>query len=301
MAQPTREALPIQQVRGRITASVSTAAGYCKLVIEQPAIASSSRAGQLVYVACQSEAEQRSFASRRCAPPPSKRQFSDFRVLRRPFAVAGKQDGRIVLLLKTAGSGSQWLARRRPGQQIDMIGPLGNGFDLRGVRSALLVGGGTGVASMLSLAQEFASTGVRATAVVGARSLEASPLPWRQAEGRRVIEELEALGIESLLVTEKEDGLLATQPVEQMLSRMQPGEVDVFACGPWAMMARVAQITRGRFRCQVSLEARMGCGVGACRTCAVPVRAGASWSYKTVCRDGPVFAAEEVIWEKPPI
>ena len=301
MTRPTREALPMRQVRGRISASTSTAAGYCKLVVEEPALAGRVRPGQLVYVACQGEAEERAFAGRRCAPAPSKRRFSDFRVLRRPFAVAGQQDGRIILLLKTVGSGSQWLARRRPGQQVDIIGPLGNGFDLQGVRNALLVGGGTGLASMLSLAQEFARTGVRATAVVGARSLEASPLPWRQSERGRVVEELEALGVESLLVTEKEDGLLATQPVEQMLSRTQPGEVDVFACGPWAMMAEVARLAQGRFRCQVSLEARMGCGVGACKTCAVPIREDSGWGYKTVCHDGPVFKAEEVIWEKPPI
>jgi len=295
------EARPIGHVKGRVAASAVNDAGYCRLTVDQPKIAHGSRPGQLVYVACQSEGEERIFASRRCEPQTRQGRFSDLRILRRPFAIAGRQGDSIVLLLKVVGAGSRWLARRRPGQSLDMLGPLGNGFDLGSVERALLVGGGTGLASLLSLAQECASRGVKATAVVGARSLEASPLPWRQTARGRTIEMLEAIGVESLLVTEHEDGLLATQPVEEMLSRMKPGEVDVFACGPWAMMARVGELTRGRFRCQVSLEARMGCGVGACRTCAVPIRASAVWNYKTVCRDGPVFSAEEVVWEKPPI
>jgi dihydroorotate dehydrogenase electron transfer subunit len=295
------EALPIGHVKGRVAASALNDAGYCRLIVEQPEIAHRSRPGQLVYVACQSEGEERLFANRRCEPETRRGRFSDLRILRRPFAIAGRQGDCIVLLLKVVGAGSRWLARRREGQSLDLVGPLGNGFDLDGVERALLVGGGTGLASLLSLAQECAGRGVKATAVVGARTLQASPLPWRQTAAGRAIEELEAMGVESLLVTEKEDALLATQPVEEMLSHMKPGEVDVFACGPWAMMARVAEITRGRFCCQVSLEARMGCGVGACRTCAVPIRAGAGWNYKTVCRDGPVFSAEEVVWEKPPI
>jgi len=266
--------------------------------VEQDFIAGSYRPGQFVHVVSQSEAEERRFSARGAKPPGSARSFNTLRILRRPLAIAGAENGCIRLLIKVVGSGSAWLARRKPGQAIGISGPLGNGFTVRDdLRAALLVGGGTGIASLASLCEGLCRRGVRTIAVLGTRSLAAFPLEVAASGQRREVREFQAMGADSRLVTEAEDGLLVTQEAQHVLEKLSPGECEVFACGPWGMMAEMARIAKGRFHCQVSLEQRMVCGLGACRACVVKVRLGDDWTYKTVCTDGPVFEADEVIWE----
>jgi dihydroorotate dehydrogenase electron transfer subunit len=167
---------------------------------------------------------------------------------------------------------------------------------------ALLVGGGTGLASLLVLARHLRSLEKKVVAVVGARSDDVFPLSLRRTNGRPPqVEEFDPDSSgRSYLVTEKEDGLLVTQWVERNLHwLLRGGEKAVcYACGPWGMMQAMEAISRGRFPCQVSLEMRMACGLGVCRSCVVKVRGeDGRVLIRTLCADGPVFDAGEVIWE----
>lgn len=287
-----------RDVAGRIVANRALPGRHCLLTVEQEFIARSFRPGQFAHLLSQSEAEERRFASRSAKPSGAGRAFPALRILRRPLAIAGAEDGRIRFLIKVVGSGSAWLARRKPGQEIRMTGPLGNGFTIRvGLETALLVGGGTGIASLLSLAEELRRRRIHTMAVLGARSLTAFPLQVTSVGRHREVADFRAMGAQSVLVTEGEDGLLVTQEAQRWLDDMHPAQAEIFACGPWGMMAEMARIAAGRFRCQVSLEQRMACGLGACRACVVKIKEDDGWAYKTVCTDGPVFSAERVVWE----
>jgi dihydroorotate dehydrogenase electron transfer subunit len=182
------------------------------------------------------------------------------------------------------------------------MGPLGRPFHIPAdMELALLVGGGTGLASLLGLARHLRSLGKAVVAVIGARSDEAFPLSLRSPNGRPPkVEELEAIGARSFFVSEREDGLLVTQWVETNLDRLlgRSANVVCYSCGPWGMMQAMGAISRARFPCQASLEMRMACGLGVCRSCVVRVRGqGGQTLVRTVCDDGPVFDAQEVIWE----
>lgn len=216
-------------------------------------------------------------------------------LLSRPMAVyraASEPGGAVVeILYKVGGRGTQLLAEARPGERVRVVGPLGTGFALPGpgVR-ALLVGGGTGIASLHDLAAAARSRGPVAV-LLGART--AADLMGR--------EDFAALDVALHVATE--DGSagrrgLVTALLEEALAAPRAGDDVVYACGPTPMMRRAAEIAAaaGR-RCVVSLENRMACGFGVCLGCAVP-RAGGGFAL--VCRDGPVLDADALAWEGVP-
>lgn len=214
-------------------------------------------------------------------------------LLPRPMAVyrAAPEPGgaAVEILYKVSGRGTRLLADTRPGERLRLVGPLGIGFPLPTPgQGAVLVGGGTGVASLFELASAARTRGA-VLVLLGAR--RAGDLMGR--------EDFAALGVELRVATE--DGSsgrrgLVTALLEEVLAA--PGDELVYACGPTAMMRAAAALAaaRGR-RCLVSLENRMACGFGVCLGCAVP-RAGGGFAL--VCRDGPVLDAETVRWEVTP-
>lgn len=209
-------------------------------------------------------------------------------LLPRPMAVyrtleAGDE---IEILYKISGRGTGLLAGAEPGDRIGVVGPLGRGFapPAEG-EHGLLVGGGTGTASLLDQAGAVAARG-RATVLLGARS-----------EGELLgLAEFRALDVTLEIATE--DGSaghhgFVTKPLAKALAA-DPGAV-VYACGPTPMMRAAAALAREHgARCFVSLENPMACGFGVCLGCAAPLAGG---GFALVCRDGPVFAAEAVDWE----
>ncbi len=195
------------------------------------------------------------------------------------------------LLYRVVGRGTRLLAEARAGDRVRVVGPLGRGFAIperKGV--ALLVGGGTGIASLYGLARALARAGHETTVLLGARRAE-------DLNGRDDFAELVSRS-EIELVCTTEDGSagekgLVTQPLAERLADSK-ASTTVYAVGPTPMMRVCAELAE-RFSagCVVSLENPMACGFGVCLGCAAP-RAGGG--YALVCRSGPVFDAREIDW-----
>jgi len=215
-------------------------------------------------------------------------------LLPRPMAVyrtlGGAVSPEIEVLYKATGRGTKLLAETRAGDFVRVVGPLGVPFAIPVAgRRALLVGGGTGIASLYELAARAAQRGP-VLVMLGARS-EAELMGC---------DDFAALGVELRIATE--DGSRGhrgrvTELLEAALDAGAAGEA-IYACGPTPMMRRAAEIAAVRGRsCQVSLENRMACGFGVCLGCAVPRADG---GIALVCRDGPVFEAGQIAWAGVP-
>lgn len=214
-------------------------------------------------------------------------------LLPRPMAIyraERRHDGADVeILYKIHGRGTALLAEALAGQRVRIVGPLGTPFALpEAGQRAVLVGGGTGIASLYELA---------------ARAREASPveilLGARSADDLMGDADFEALGVDVRVATE--DGSRGTHGrVTALLEAAldaQPGSL-VYACGPTPMMRACAELSEARgARCIVSLENTMACGFGVCLGCAAPMTEG---GFALVCKRGPIFDSTEVEWEGLP-
>ncbi|MBI5788244.1 MAG: dihydroorotate dehydrogenase electron transfer subunit [Candidatus Schekmanbacteria bacterium] len=216
-------------------------------------------------------------------------------LLRRPFAIHRWWDGgEIEILYQIAGKGTRLLSQLCAGAVVDILGPLGKGFSLplTGVRPFLLVAGSIGVAPLLPLAQDLISKQVltpnQITLLAGGKS-QADIL---------AVQEFGDLGVRVKICTE--DGSFGQKGLvtDLLAPLLQTAPSPVFACGPTGMLKAVAELCRQyQTPCQVSLEAAMACGVGACQGCVVKTQAEhADFKFQRVCCEGPVFEAEKVIW-----
>ena len=213
----------------------------------------------------------------------------DGQLLRRPISVAianwDEPEDLVTLIFEVRGEGTKWLSRRRKGDKLNVLGPLGNGFDVSKEGRYLLVGGGIGVPPLIEYAESPKWSGV---AVLGYRT-GAKAFP-------AVISRFEENCERTYLCTD--DGTLGRHgfvdgQVRDILAK-DNNFTAILACGPKPMLKSVVKAAAEYgIPCQVSMEERMGCGVGACLVCAVPMKDG---TRKPVCKDGPVFRAEEVDW-----
>lgn len=224
----------------------------------------------------------------RCPVKPQCGQFAHIKVpgftLRRPISICGydEKSGAMRLVFQVRGEGTRALAMLPEGTALDILAPLGHGFTLLpDAKRVILCGGGIGTPPMLPLAAHYKE---RALSINGFANAESVIL------GR----DFEACGCETIICTE--DGSrgikgFVTLPLEQALAN---GADAVYACGPLPMLRAVAALCEksGVF-CEVSLEERMGCGVGACLVCTCEKADGLP---ARVCKDGPVFNAAEVKW-----
>lgn len=211
------------------------------------------------------------------------------KTLRRPISICDidpqKQTLRFVLEIR--GEGTQILAGFAVGEEMDLLAPLGNGFDVGDcTRNALFVGGGIGVPPLLNPAKMF---GKNATVAVGFRGREAAIL----------LDDFRQAGCNVLVATD--DGSLGHHGlVTEYFDQVQPD--IIFACGPMPMLKAVSKFAEEKgIPCQVSLEERMACGIGACLGCACKVRrtsenGESSETYGHVCKDGPVFDSRQVVF-----
>jgi dihydroorotate dehydrogenase electron transfer subunit len=230
------------------------------------------------------------------APLVQPGQFAHVRILplkhallRRPFSIFQVSGDTLSILYKTIGQGTEVLSRMRPGEDLSMIGPLGHGFTVPqpGREVPLLVAGGYGMAALYLLAQRSPQKGI---AFVGGR--------------RRVDilceEEFRALGWEVRVTTEDgshgEKGLV-THALADELRQRTPGR-KLFACGPTPMLKAVGQLAAEfDLPAELSLDEHMGCGIGVCLTCVVPIKTNDGWEYQRTCTEGPVFDSRQVAWE----
>jgi dihydroorotate dehydrogenase electron transfer subunit len=220
-------------------------------------------------------------------------------LLPRPFSICGAEGDRIELLIKVRGAGTAMIARWMPGQAIEGRGPLGNGFRVPpGIQAAYLVAGGIGIAPLLFLARRLRRE-QPATAVnlfMGAKT----------GEDLGLLERFALVGCSVAVATEDGSrGLCGRAPelLERDLSQHPARHTEacmIFGCGPMPMAYAVAALARRHgIACQLSLETRMACGVGACLGCVIGIKGRPVYDpYERVCVEGPVFDAREIDWER---
>jgi len=269
-----------------VASNVEVMPGIHLMWIEAPNIACSVLPGQFVTVRC-----------------------GDF-TLRRPLSVHQVSSQEIALLFKVAGKGTLWLSQRQTSDRIDTLGPLGKGFSIEpGARNLLLVTGGIGIAPLVFLMQH-ASSQHQITLIHGA-STAAQLYPFFSGGKKRSNLSPLPKGVQFIPVTE--DGSMGKKG---MATDILPDFLDwadqVYTCGPVDMYKAMdltlnPSASKGEEKgegeqqsnlklrkCQVSLEVRMGCGFGACYGCTINTKKG----LKQVCRDGPVFELDDIIWQE---
>lgn len=206
--------------------------------------------------------------------------------LRRPISICGidREAGTLRIVFMAKGEGTQKLADTPKGANLDIVGPLGHGFAMNEVSGkTIITGGGIGVPPLLPLAKHYGS---RAVVILGFRSADAVILK----------KDFEATGAEVIICTD--DGSygvhgMVTKPLEEKIAEAD----QVLSCGPMPMLKAISAVSEEKnVPCQVSLEERMGCGVGACLVCACRVKKNGEERFGHVCKDGPVFDSKEVMW-----
>lgn len=204
--------------------------------------------------------------------------------LRRPFSLHQLDGKRLALLFNVVGKGTRWLCQCQAGDNLDLLGPLGNGYSLHpGSHNLLLVAGGIGIAPLVFLAQQALSRGCSVTLLLGAPT--ATQLYPHYL-----------LPPEVKLITTTEDG---TGGKKGMITDLLPDFIgwanQIFACGPGSMyQTMAAQKLLKAKPTQISLEVRMGCGLGICYGCTIKTKSG----LRQVCRDGPIFELDDIIWKE---
>lgn len=260
---------------GRVISAEQVADLGTVLLVSAPGIASRAHAGQFVHVR------------------PGER-FDP--LLRRPYSFHGihRATGEIELIVKPLGPGGEWIAARRAGDLLDLLGPLGTAFVIRrAATNLLLVAGGTGIAPMKVLAEQE-SPRRNVTLIMGGRSVHHL---WPAHELPAAVE----------YVTTTEDGSFGVHGrVTDAMPQYLAWADQLCACGPWAMLAaigrmrsdaaRATALTPGRdalLDAQIAVEQHMGCAMGVCRACVIVTDDGNA----RVCREGPVFSLGDVRFE----
>lgn len=222
-------------------------------------------------------------------------------LLRRPFAVhrlyPNDPPGSFEMLYKVVGRGTRLLTKMHPGESLNLLGPLGRGFRLPDDKGfVLMVAGGIGIAPLPYLAETLAASGHKGPFVLWFGGKTSADLVC--------IQHFKDLGFVVQLVTE--DGSkggkgLVTDHLEQWLTQQDELPKVIYSCGPYPMQRLVAEMAaRLGISSQLSMEALMGCGVGACLSCALrcrPPQGAQGPHYANVCQDGPVFDGEEIVWD----
>jgi dihydroorotate dehydrogenase electron transfer subunit len=250
---------------------------YNVVALDAPAIAAPARPGQFVMLKPVPGLE-----------PLLRRPFSIFEILRDE---RGTPTG-LTVLSKKVGISTTQLYDVEAGARVQVLGPLGRSFSIVAPPTeAWMVAGGVGLAPFATLAEALGSRGVRTTLFYGGRG----------ADDLFYLDLFESLGVSLVLATE--DGTRGergrvTVPLERALAAAV-GPVGLFACGPEPMLAAVARLAAVRGTpCEVSVERVMGCGMGGCYSCVVPVRgADGRQHFVRSCINGPVFDAAAIAWD----
>ncbi len=276
----------IFEVKSQVISQEKVGPKCYRLILSALEISANAEPGQFVNIACGTH--------ERLDP-----------LLRRPLTIyrSAADHGTIEVIYEVKGNGTKALSQKRSGDWLEVLGPLGKGFVVKGnAAKAILISGGLGVAGLMALAQEIIinnqAKGLPSVYVlIGAH--DQSELICTEdfralGSGIKVIPWLTRVGLETAL--ERLVGEVTAEGVTL-------GACSVYACGSWPMLKRVSEwAQRFDMACQVSLEAHMACGLGACQSCVCKVKSGppesgsSGYTYGLVCKDGPVFDAEEIEW-----
>jgi dihydroorotate dehydrogenase electron transfer subunit len=217
-------------------------------------------------------------------------------LLRRPFSIHRVGGLKIEILYERVGKATEILSQRKPGEYLDIIGPLGNGFNqqvpkLSGRQIAILVAGGMGVAPLLFLAQKLKrctqdNIRQRVLILIGAKT----------KDDILCQEEFNKIGCVVKAATDDgSEGFkgYVSDLLNEELSTIDSGVSTIYACGPRPMLREVSRIShKYNVQAQISLEEHMACGIGACLGCVIETKQG----LQRICKEGPVFNAEQIVW-----
>ncbi len=204
------------------------------------------------------------------------------RVLRRPISICDADDSSLRLVFQVKGEGTKLMSEMKVGDEVEILAPLGNGFKLEKGKRYCFVGGGIGVPPLLFSAKQVDDPII----ITGFRN---EKLIILQDEFKKISDKV-------FLTTD--DGSAGISGFVTDALKVHLDEIDeVCACGPIPMLKAVAAVCKGKVKCQVSLEERMGCGIGACLVCACKTKTDGKESMTQVCKNGPVYNAEEVFYE----
>ncbi|MFH0917563.1 MAG: dihydroorotate dehydrogenase electron transfer subunit [Candidatus Omnitrophota bacterium] len=259
--------MKIAQIKAKVFFNQRVSDNYWHLEFESSLIAKHALAGQFVNIKVADSLEP---------------------MLRRPISIHGVKASKVKIIYEILGKGTRILATKKPGEFLDIIGPLGKGFDYSRQRvksrqaKNILIAGGLGVAPLVFLAEKLRLS--QPLVLIGARTKQQI----------LCLPEFKALGCTVKLATD--DGSVGfkgrvTDLLNLVLKQSKP--LCLFSCGPHPMLRSVARIAQeNKIPAQLSLEEHLACGLGACLGCVVATKTG----YKSVCKDGPVFSSEELIW-----
>jgi dihydroorotate dehydrogenase electron transfer subunit len=268
---------------------------YYKMRIRCPGIADKTKPGQFVMVRVTEAFD-----------PLLRRPLGIHKVCsEQDTAKTNKSPTCIELLYRRVGKGTLILSNKQKGEFIDLTGPLGNGFSIdNNLQTAILVAGGIGVAPLLSLAQKL--KGCKST--TSAKTSLIALLGAKTSADILCRTDLKKMGARVAVSTE--DGSSGTKGLvtdllpcflEELPLVKQKG-LFLYACGPLPMLYALSKFAKTRnLPCQVSLETRMACGVGACLGCTIPTRSDGSrlTTYQRGCKEGPVFDSSVILWDDP--
>jgi dihydroorotate dehydrogenase electron transfer subunit len=267
------------QVTGHVVSNKRIKPFYFLLEIYCPPIAAQMKPGQFIML---------------------KVSENNYPLLRRPFSVyksypinhpEKEKRGRFTILYKEVGKGTQKMTEYKKGQKVNMIGPLGNGFTIPTPSSSpiIFIGGGVGIVSLYPLAEALRTKNL--IVLIGGKT----------RDDILCVEDFRKLNSDIFIATE--DGSLGFKGTVIDLFRSQKKKLErrrsypIYSCGPFEMLRGLAKTMKPKVGfCQVSLESRMACGFGACWGCVVKTN-DRETPYQRVCKEGPVFHLENIVWE----
>lgn len=250
-----------QVVQAKLIKAVNLTGTIYDFTVESEYLAKASKCGQFIHIDCGE-------------------QF----VLRRPISICEVLDNGIRFIFDVRGKGTQKLSEKQVGDTLDILGPLGNGFAIR-KEKALVLGGGIGVYPLLELVKQLDTCDVS--------------LGFRTKDLITLEDEFQSKCNTLTIATDDGSYGFHGNALLAVKEKLESGAYEaVYACGPLPMLKALKQITdKYNIFCQISMEERMGCGIGACLCCNIKVEDEGEEGFRHlhVCKDGPVFNAKEVL------
>ncbi|OGF44296.1 MAG: hypothetical protein A2452_05740 [Candidatus Firestonebacteria bacterium RIFOXYC2_FULL_39_67] len=251
-------------VKTKVLSNKKVSSQYWKMRVLAPSIAAAAIPGQFLSLKIGSD---------------------NIPLLRRPMSIHRIKPPFLEILYKVRGKATEMLSRYHSNDFLEILGPLGNGFQSDvPCKTAILVGGGYGISPLLALHERLKKLDKKIITIVGAKSAE---LLYKEGfTGVKTVTEDGSSGIKGLV----------TKALDKTCCGLE-GDAVIFACGPDRMLKAVSDVAvTYNIPCQVSLENLMACGVGVCLSCVCAVKQGFKSEYKRVCVDGPVFDSKEIEW-----